>query len=290
MPYRKLVAIRSTQNLFMLEKTLAETDPETTDVAVMTAQVALRGDVSTQGPDLDQYNRTLMTAVVNRAEKAGKQVHPLIIRTNNPLYAVVHTAMDINAQELVLGASNAYMADEQIEQIAFYWIDMHGGNPTPLTVRILSRNRDLYFDLAGGNRIPKIGERKARSVAELRAAGVGVSHILLLHYGTSTSSDLFAAALTMLDPLVALSVVSVPLTPDLANNDLLQQDMQRAEQLKREVEICPLPEGDPNQQIAVLVKQLDCDLLILGEIEESISDLPPVLDCKAVVRNSPCPV
>jgi nucleotide-binding universal stress UspA family protein len=94
----------------------------------------------------------------------------------------------------------------------------------------------------------------------------------------------------MLDPLVALSVVSVPLTPDLANNDLLQQDMQRAEQLKREVEVCPLPEGDPNQQIAVLVKQLDCDLLILGEIEESISDVPPVLDCKAVVRNSPCPV
>ena len=29
-PYRKLVAIRSPQNLFMLEKALAETDPETT--------------------------------------------------------------------------------------------------------------------------------------------------------------------------------------------------------------------------------------------------------------------
>ncbi len=49
MPYRKLVAIRSTQNLFMLEKTLAETDPETTDVAVMTAQVTSRGDASTAG-------------------------------------------------------------------------------------------------------------------------------------------------------------------------------------------------------------------------------------------------
>jgi amino acid transporter/nucleotide-binding universal stress UspA family protein len=291
MPYRKLVAIRSTQNLFMLEKTLAETDPETTDVAVMTAQVTSRGDASTLGPELDQYNRTLMTAVVNRAEKAGKQVHPLIIRTNNPLYAVVHTAMDINAQELVLGASNAYMADEQIEQIAFYWINMHGGDPTPLTVRILSRNRDLYFDLAGGNRIPKIGERKARSVAELRAAGVGVSHVLLVHYGASASSDLFAAALTMLDPLVALTVVSVPLTSDLApNNDLLQQDLQRAEQLKREVEVCPLPAGDPNQQIVALVKHLECDLLIMGEIDESMSELPLILDCKTIVRNSPCPV
>jgi amino acid transporter/nucleotide-binding universal stress UspA family protein len=291
MPYRKLVAIRSTQNLFMLEKTLAETDPETTDVAVMTAQVALRGDASTMGPDLDQYNRTLMTAVVDRAEKAGKQVHPLIVRTNNPLYAVVQTAMNINAQELVLGASNAYMADEQIEQIAFYWINMHGGNPTPLTVRILSRNRDLYFDLAGGNRIPKIGERKARSVAELRAAGIGVSHVLLVHYGISASSDLFAAALTMLDPLVSLTVVSIPLAADHpSSSDLLQQDLQRAEQLKRVVEVCPLPAGDPNQQIVALVKQLECDLLIMGDIEESMSDLPLVLDCKTIVRNSSCPV
>ena len=62
----------------------------------------------------------------------------------------------------------------------------------------------MYFDLAGGNRIPKIGERQARSVAELRAAGVGVSRVLLVHDGTPESSDLFKAVLTMLDPQVAL--------------------------------------------------------------------------------------
>ena len=38
-PYRKLVAIRSPHNLFMLEKALADTDPQTTDVVVMTAKV-----------------------------------------------------------------------------------------------------------------------------------------------------------------------------------------------------------------------------------------------------------
>jgi nucleotide-binding universal stress UspA family protein len=149
----------------------------------------------------------------------------------------------------------------------------------------------LYFDLAGGNRIPKIGERKARSVAELRAAGVGVNHVLLVHYGTAASSDLFAAALTMLDPLVALSVVSVPLAADLpANNDLMQQDLQRAEQLSRDVEVCALSDGDPNQQIVALAKELDCDLLIMGEIEESITESPLVVDCKTIVRNSPCAV
>src|SRR5262249_10898137 len=36
--YRKLVAIRSPQNLFMLEKALLETDPMTTSVVVMTAK------------------------------------------------------------------------------------------------------------------------------------------------------------------------------------------------------------------------------------------------------------
>ena len=176
----------------MLEKTLAETDPETTDVAVMTAQVAQRGDTSGGGPELDDYARNLMSAVVNRAEKAGKHVQPMIVRTNNPLFAVINAARDLGAQELVMGASNVYSADEQIEQIAFYWFNLHDGTPQPLTIRILGPNRDLYFDLGGGNRIPKLGERRARSVADLRAAGIGISHVLLLHDGTSVGSDLFA--------------------------------------------------------------------------------------------------
>ncbi len=104
-----------------------------------------------------------------------------------------------------MGASNKYTADEQLEQIAFYWISLHDGQPAPLTVRILSRDRDMYLDLAGGNRIPKISERKARSVAELRAAGVGVDRVLLLHDGSPASSDLFQAVLTMLDPRGACS-------------------------------------------------------------------------------------
>src|SRR5262249_562696 len=37
--YCKLVAIRSPHNLFMLDKALADTDPQTTDVVVMTAKV-----------------------------------------------------------------------------------------------------------------------------------------------------------------------------------------------------------------------------------------------------------
>src|SRR5262249_9780371 len=64
--YRKLVAIRSPQNLFMLERALAETDPVTTGVVVMTAKVEPVGG-SPSEPDLDSYDQQLMTAVVGRS-------------------------------------------------------------------------------------------------------------------------------------------------------------------------------------------------------------------------------
>src|SRR5205823_5496150 len=120
--YRKLVAIRSTQNLFMLERALAETDPDTTAIVVMTAKWTPPDNIGPDEPHFDSYDQQLMTAVVERAEKAGKQVKPLIVPTNNPLHAVLRMARDIQAHELIMGASNKYTADEQLEQIAFYWI------------------------------------------------------------------------------------------------------------------------------------------------------------------------
>src|SRR5262249_7347635 len=159
-PYRKLVAIRSPHNLYMLEKALAEADPDTTDVVVMTAKVIPPGgETSAASLDLDLYDQQLMTAVVDRAERAGKRVEPVIVPTNNPLHAVLKAAKDLRVGEVVMGASNKYTAEEQLDQIAFYWISLHDGQPTPLTVRVISRDRDVYLDLAGGNRIPKISER-----------------------------------------------------------------------------------------------------------------------------------
>jgi nucleotide-binding universal stress UspA family protein len=290
-PYRKLVAIRSTQNLFMLEQALAETDPDTTDVVVMTAHVKPQGDMSAIPDVLDAYDRELMTAVVGRAEKAGKQVKPVIIPTNNPLYAVIQTAHDLGAQEMIMGASNKYTADEQIEQIAFYWIDVHGGRPTPLTVRILSRRRDVYFDLAGGNRIPKISERLARSVAELRAAGVGIGRVLLVHFDTAESSDLFRGVLTMLDPQVVLTIV--PITPQRRAPEQcpwVQLNLQRAAQLRRPVELELLETDAPTAEIVALARKNRYDLVVIGMPDEEATGMPPLIDVKAIVRDAPCRV
>jgi amino acid transporter/nucleotide-binding universal stress UspA family protein len=271
--YRKLVAIRSPQNLAMLERALAETDPETTGVVVMTARVTPPGDELC----LDAYDQELMTAVVQQAERAGKRVRPLIVPTNNALHAVLQTARDLQAHELIMGASNKYTADEQLDQAAFYWINLHAGQPAPLTLRIMSRDRDLYLDIAGGNRIPKISERRARSVAELRAAGVGVDRVLLVHDGSVAGSDLFSAVLTMLDPDVRLTLAPTPPRPDDPYYDpaTLQQDEERARRLGRELQV--LPNGTTGAELARLAREGQYDLIVLP-LPQHPSGGPAALD------------
>ena len=234
--YHKLVAIRSKFNLFMLERALAEADPATTDVIVMTAKTNATADMADH--DLDRYDQELMTAVVDKAEHIGKEIKPLIVPTNNPLYAVLQTAKNLKVQEVVLGGSNKFTPQEQWDQIALFWITLHDGTPTPLTVRILSSNRDVTFDFEGGNRIPRINEAKLRSVSELRSAGIGVNRVLLIHEGGKSSGDLYQSLLTMLDHDVHLDLVSLggPMT----------EEIERAKRLGRDIKIHAITEDHGN--------------------------------------------
>src|SRR6185369_13710507 len=113
----------------------------------------------------------------------------------------------------------------------------------PVTVRLLSRDRDVHLDLGGGNRIPRISERQARSVAELRAAGVGVRRVLMLHDDTHHSRDLFDSVLTMLDPDVVFDLVhladAAPAEAQAGSGSStaissgLAQDVERAQKIGR---------------------------------------------------------
>jgi amino acid transporter len=166
-PYRRLVSIRSTHNLYMLERVLEETNPETTDVVVMHAKVLPPGSGYVVRPDLNHYDQELMTAVVERAEKAGKGVKPLLVPTNNAVHAILKTAKALQVQEVILGASQSHPIHDLIrdaarnrpagtlfEQIADYWTKLHGGQPAPITVRVLTRDKEQHIDLGGGGRIP----------------------------------------------------------------------------------------------------------------------------------------
>jgi amino acid transporter/nucleotide-binding universal stress UspA family protein len=263
-PFRKLVAIRSPHNLFMLDKALADTDPVTTDVVVMTAKVEPRGAEIYMGDELDSYDQHLMTAVVNHAEKLGKSVRPLLVPTNNAMHAVLKLAKELPAQEVLLGASNKYTAEEQLDQIAFYWINLQGGLPQGLTVHLVSQDRDVTLDLDGGNRIPKISERQARSVADLRAAGIGVQRVLLAHDGTLASHDVFEWLLTMLAADIGLGIVSIASSETLPQNELptIEQDRQQAEQLGRPVTIIAA-QPQSGEEIVQLINAGNYDAVVL---------------------------
>lgn len=226
--YRKLVAIRSPNSLEALNKVLEETDPSTTDVIVMKAQVRPVGGVVSEPVNIDQYERELITAIERRAELAGKTVVPIIVATNNPLHAMLQTANSVGVQEIIVGTSEKFSPGQQLHLVAEGWKNLHRGNPPPLTVRIVGGTRDISLDLAGGNRIPRSG-RDSRSVEELRAAGVGVDRVLILHDGSQRSSDLFRSLLTMLDRDVTLD--ALPIGED--REGYLERDLQAARQFER---------------------------------------------------------
>jgi hypothetical protein len=266
-PYRKLVAIRSTQNLFMLEKALSDTDPDLTDVVVMTAKWSPKGEANMDPGQLDSYDQALMTAVVERAEASGKQVHPLIVPTNNPVYALLRTARDLKVHELVIGASNKFTADEQLDQVSLMWINLNDGNLAPLTIRILSKTRDLHFDLGGGNRIPRRGEAKARSIAELRKAGIGVDRVLVVQNDSRVGLDVFQSILTMLDPGVELKVLVLPPEDDIASADALHAIEDQSRQVGRKVAVQML-NGNRGPDIVQQAMDGGFDLIVLPLAEE----------------------
>jgi amino acid transporter len=289
-PYRKLVAIRSPQNLFMLEKTLRESDPGTTDVVVMTAKLMPHGDISEPDMMLDVYDQELLTAVVQRAEATGKEVKPLIVPTNNPLYAIARTAKDLNVQEVAMGASNKYTADEQFEQFALYWLNLCQGHSTPLTMRLLGHHRDIQYDIAGGNRIPKLSELQAKSPAALRAAGVGVKSVLFVHDGTREASDLFQALLTMLDKAVGVDFADMIAAEDAGARELLDSDLARAARLGRQPKIHHNLAGEPVARIADLVHARHYDLVVASRSRYPYVEQSERFDPAQLFRYLPCRV
>jgi amino acid transporter len=162
----KLVAVRSAQHLAMLDKALEEADPDTTSIVVIYAKLTAPLD-GPAPPPLGAHDRRLLTAVVERSEKAGKEVRPLLVPTNNPLHAILTAAKDLRAEEVFLGASrDLHVADVMLGASVRYsrrgqrrriddsWGSLHAGRPAPLTVRIVGPDREVRLDLGTADCAP----------------------------------------------------------------------------------------------------------------------------------------
>lgn len=118
-----LVAARGPRSLPVLDKILHEVNTDQRDVVVVTCKVlpARTLGVTEKETSIDDADRELLTKIVSVAERVGKQVHPVVLPTNNPLYAIATTARDLGANEIVLGVSEQMHAETQLEQFAIAW-------------------------------------------------------------------------------------------------------------------------------------------------------------------------
>jgi amino acid transporter len=146
-----LVAIRNPGSLLVLRRVLGETDTTRRDVVSVTCKVLppLTQGITPQELSVDDHDREVLTRVVTAAEEAGKQVRPLVIPTNNPLFAIATAARDLRAAEVVLGASQKTTPDVQLEQFALAWgmATAEQPGPRPLTVRIVGPGGEVAHEL-----------------------------------------------------------------------------------------------------------------------------------------------
>jgi hypothetical protein len=154
-PSRVLVCVRSPQNLHVLERVLKDIDPETTDVVVLHARVLPQAEGHPRTDSLSVPVRRLMTAVVDRAERAGKEVHPLVVQTNDAWHAILGAAKALQVQEVFVGATRPPRLARRLrgaarklppgvllEPLASRWSALHGGQAPPLSIRALTPGPD----------------------------------------------------------------------------------------------------------------------------------------------------
>jgi hypothetical protein len=146
-----LVAVRNPRSLATLKHVLSEADTTNRDIVVVTCKTLppLTQGITPAEASIDDNDRAVLTQVVTVTEEAGKQVHPLVLPTNNPLYAIATAARDLSAGEVMLGASEKMSADELVEQFALAWgmaMADHKGEQ-PLRLHVLGPTTDLKFDL-----------------------------------------------------------------------------------------------------------------------------------------------
>jgi len=146
---RVLVAVRNPNNLVHLVKVLETADDETTDIVVVCSKVhkglALEGEQGRMGPDEEH----LFTRVIEEAERHGQKVHPVLLVSNDPAYAVAQAAQAVEAQEVVMGGSTKVLPEVQMERFAMTWgsIIEREGSQKPLLVRILWDGKELSATL-----------------------------------------------------------------------------------------------------------------------------------------------
>ena len=84
--------------------------------------------------------------MVKVCEDHGRRVIPLVVVSNDQLYAIARTAWKLHVQEVVMGVSARFKPDTQLENFAMHWGTL-AGDEDRIKVRVLSDQNDLRAEL-----------------------------------------------------------------------------------------------------------------------------------------------
>jgi hypothetical protein len=144
-PGCKVVPVRDPGNLQHLDRVLHEAESEDVDIIVPTVKVERELVATGSNPNFTPDEQAVFTAVVNLAEKHGKAVTPLVLTSNDPLFAIARTAQELGAREVILGRSGKLAPDVQAESFAIRWGAVEPRSDREMTVRVVSDHDDLRF-------------------------------------------------------------------------------------------------------------------------------------------------
>jgi len=143
-PHKCLIAIRDPSNLAHLHRYLAERDHA--ELIAMTVRTE-RGLASSEGAQVfTDHEEKLFSKVVKVCEDHGRAVTPLVGVSNDQIYAIARMAYLLQVDEVVMGVSERFHPDTQLENFAMHWGSL-ADSEHHVKVRVLSDNRDIRAEI-----------------------------------------------------------------------------------------------------------------------------------------------
>lgn len=143
----RIVPVRDPHNLSHLDRALKEAEREDVDLIVPTVKVERGLAANGDHPHFTTEEQNIFSAVVNLAEAHGKTVIPLVITSNDALFAIARTAQELGANEVVFGRSAKFPPDFQAESFAIRWGAVEPDQHREIVVRVISEREDLRFHI-----------------------------------------------------------------------------------------------------------------------------------------------
>jgi len=140
----KLIAIRDPHNLVHLHRYLSE--HASGRLVVLTVRTE-KGFASSDGAVVfTSAEERLFSKVVKVAEDHGRPVTPLVVVSNDQLFAIARVANLLKVDEVVMGVSAKFRPDVQLEHFAMHWGSVADGEQL-VKVRVLSDDEDITAEV-----------------------------------------------------------------------------------------------------------------------------------------------